>query len=187
MLFDFYPNADGLFIESSDYAVCHCPECGPRFFDHEFRFVEQVSRDVWAKKPGAMVVVYPHYFSGQPAPGLGVSGARHRLDPRWTLVFTPHSAYLDSGLIRRAGDSLYSDDAPALGTPQRVREGARRAKQAGVGGYVPSLEAFSYVATEPEEGQHWLVGRRQVPLGFGWLRPGQMPYGELPLRVNRIA
>jgi hypothetical protein len=56
-----------------------------------------------------------------------------------------------------------------------------------VGGYVPSLEAFSYMATEPEEGQRWLVGRRQVPLGFGWLRPGQMPYGELPLRVNRIA
>ena len=30
MIFDFYPNADGLFIESSDYNVCQCPQCGPR-------------------------------------------------------------------------------------------------------------------------------------------------------------
>ena len=36
MVFDFYPNADGLLIESSDYAICHCPDCGPRFYDHEF-------------------------------------------------------------------------------------------------------------------------------------------------------
>jgi len=28
MAFDFYPEADGLFIESSDYAICHCAECG---------------------------------------------------------------------------------------------------------------------------------------------------------------
>src|SRR5262249_55089804 len=33
----------------------------------------------------------------------------------------------------------------------------------------------------------WLKGRRQVPLGFGWLKEGESPYGELPMRVNRIA
>ena len=38
-----------------------------------------------------------------------------------------------------------------------------------------------------EEGQEWLKGRRQVPLGFGWLAPGDSPYDELPMRVNRIA
>jgi len=27
MAFEFYPNADGLLIESSDYAACHCPDC----------------------------------------------------------------------------------------------------------------------------------------------------------------
>ena len=30
-------------------------------------------------------------------------------------------------------------------------------------------------------------GRRQVPLGTGWLKPGDPPYDELPIRVNRIA
>ena len=54
-------------------------------------------------------------------------------------------------------------------------------------GYVPSLEAYSFVATEAEEGQAWLKGRRQVPLGFGWLKTDESPYDELPMRVNRIA
>jgi hypothetical protein len=57
----------------------------------------------------------------------------------------------------------------------------------GVTGYVPSLEAFTFVAAEAEEGQAWLEGRRQVPLGFGWLDPGEPPYGELPMRVRRVA
>ena len=26
-----------------------------------------------------------------------------------------------------------------------------------------------------------------MPLGFGWLEPGDPPYDELPMRVNRIA
>jgi hypothetical protein len=56
-----------------------------------------------------------------------------------------------------------------------------------VSGYVPSLEAFSYIASEAEEGRNDLVGQRQIPFGFGWLKTGQMPYDELPIRVNRIA
>ena len=32
-----------------------------------------------------------------------------------------------------------------------------------------------------------MKGRRQVPLGFGWLKDGESPYNELPMRVNRIA
>ena len=34
-MLSFYPNADGLMIESSDYAICRCPDCGPRFFNKE--------------------------------------------------------------------------------------------------------------------------------------------------------
>ena len=82
---------------------------------------------------------------------------------------------------------MWWDDSPALRRPQDIRAGALRAREAGVTGYVPSLEAYSFVATVAEEGQAWLKGRRQVPLGFGWLKEGEPPYGELPMRVNRIA
>ncbi len=187
MAFEFYPNADGLMIESSDYAICHCPDCGPRFFEKEFEFVKRISKEVWARKPDATIVVYPHYFSGADVPGFGVKAARQPFDPRWTLFFTPHSAHLDPALIRQAKSSLWWDDSPALRQPQDIKAGALRAREAGVTGYVPSLEAYSFVAHESEEGQAWLKGRRQVPLGFGWLKPGEPPYGELPMRVNRIA
>jgi len=46
---------------------------------------------------------------------------------------------------------------------------------------------MSYVATHPEDGQKWFVGRRQIPYGFGWLKEGQSPYRELPMRVVRLA
>jgi hypothetical protein len=187
MVFDFYPNADGLMIESSDYAICHCPECGPRFFDKEFEFVRRISEEVWARNPEATVVVYPHYFSGAEVPGFGVRAAKQPFDPRWTLFFTPHSAHLDPALIKRAKSSLWWDDAPALRRPDDIHQGARRARDAGVTGYVPSLEAYSFGATTAEEGQAWLKGKRQVPLGFGWLAPGDPPYDELPMRVQRIA
>ena len=187
MAFDFYPNADGLMIESSDYAICHCPDCGPRFFEKEFEFVRRISEEVWARKPEATIVVYPHYFSGAEVPGFGVRAAKQPFDPRWTLFFTPHSAHLDPALIKQAKSSLWWDDSPALRRPQDIKAGALRAREAGVTGYVPSLEAYSFVATVAEEGQAWLKGRRQVPLGFGWLKEGEPPYGELPMRVNRIA
>jgi hypothetical protein len=187
MFFDFYPNADGLMIESSDYAICPCPDCGQRFFEKEFSFVRKISEEVWAKKPEAMVVVYPHYFSGAEVPGFGVRAAKLQFDPRWTLFFTPHSAHLDPALIRQARHSLWWDESPALRRPQDIQQGALRARNAGVTGYVPSLEAYSFVATEAEEGQAWLKGRRQVPWGFAWLKEGESPYGELPIQVNRIA
>lgn len=188
MVFDSYPNADGLLIESSDYAICHCPACREHYFEREFEFVRRISDEVWAKKPDATIMVYPHYFSGKDVPGFGgVKGTKHELDRRWTLFFTPHSAHLDADLVARAGSSVYWDDAPALHTPNEIRAGARRAREASVDGYVPSLEAFSFVARHPEEGQQWLVGRRQVPFGFGWLPADRLPYGELLGRVNRTA
>jgi hypothetical protein len=187
MVFDFYPNADGLLIESSDYAICHCGDCGGRFFENEFGFVRRISDEVWARNPQATVVVFPHYFSGAEVPGFGVRAAKMPFDPRWSLVFTPHSSNPEPSLIKRAKSSLWWDDSPALRRPQEVRAGARRARGLGVSGYVPSLEAFTFVASVAEEGQNWLKGKRQVPLGFGWLAPGEPPYEELPMRVNRIA
>lgn len=187
MFFDFYPNADGLMIESSDYAICHCPDCGARFFENEYRFIRRISDEVWDAKPDAMIVVYPHSFSGAEVPGFGVRAARLPFDPRWTLFFTPHSAHLDATLIRQARHSLWWDSSPALRRPQEIQQGALRARAAGVTGYVPSLESFSFIPTEAEEGQAWLRGRRLIPFGFGWLDEGQSPYDELPLRVNRIA
>ena len=59
MYLDFYPNADGLLVESSDYAACHCKDCGPKFFENEFTLVKAVSEAVWEKKTDATVVVYP--------------------------------------------------------------------------------------------------------------------------------
>jgi hypothetical protein len=186
-MLDFYPNADGMMIESSDYAICHCYDCGPGFFDKELVFVKRISGELWTKKPDAMIVVCLHYFSGTEVPGFGIKGARLPFNPRWTLFFTPHSAHQDPDLIKQARISLWSDDSPALRRPPDIQQAARRARDAGVTGYVPSLEAFSFVATVAEVGQSWLKGRRQVPLGFGWLAPGDSPYDELPMRFNRIA
>lgn len=185
--FDFYPNADGLLIESSDYAICHCKDCGEHFFEKEFEFVKRISRDVWERKPEATVVVFPHYFSGADVPGFGVKAAKTPFDPRWSLVFSPHSANPEPDLIKKARNSIWWDDSPALRRPREIQAGAKRAKELGVTGYIPSLEAFTFVATEAEEGQAWLKGKRQVPLGFGWLKPEEPPYDELPMRVNRIA
>lgn len=187
MLFEFYPNADGLLIESSDYAVCHCDDCRGRFFEREFAFVRQISDELWARNPDATIVVYPHYFSGADAPGLGAKGAKLPFDPRWTLMFTPHSAHPEPSLIERAKGSFWFDDAPCRHGPAAIRAGAQRARDLGATGYIPSLEAFSYVPTLAEEGQEWLKGERQKPLGFGWLAPGVPPYDELPIRANRIA
>jgi hypothetical protein len=187
MAFDFYPSADGLLIESSDYAICHCKDCGGRFFEREFEFVRRISDEVWARKPEATVVVFPHYFSGSEVPGFGVKAARMPFDPRWSLVFSPHSAHPEPDLIKKAKGSLWWDDSPALRRPQEIRAGARRAREIGATGYIPSLEAFNFVAVEAEEGQPWLKGMRQIPLGFGWLTPCDPPYGELPMRVQRAA
>lgn len=187
MAFDFYPNTDGLLIESSDYAVCHCENCDGRFFEREFAFVRQISDELWARKPDATIVVYPHYFSGADAPGLGAKGAKLPFDPRWTLMFTPHSAHPEPSLIKLAKGSFWFDDAPARHGPAEIRAGAQRARDLNATGYIPSLEAFTYVASLAEEGQEWLKGERQKPLGFGWLVPGDPPYDELPILVNRIA
>ncbi len=188
MAFEFYPQADGLFIESSDYAICHCPNCGPKFFEHEYAFVRDISNEVWTRKPEATVVVYPHYFSGARL-RLGsaeATAARNPLDPRYTLFFTSHSAPLEPQLIGQARGAWWWNEAPSRFDVAGIRAGVTKARDAGCNGYIPSLECYSYIPARVESGEPWLVGRRQIPFGFGWLRTGQNPYGELPVRAIRL-
>jgi hypothetical protein len=80
MPFEFYPNADGLLIESSDYAICHCANCRDKFFDNEFRFVRAISDELWRRKPDATIVVDQRIvgclFSGDLAPSRILLGRR---------------------------------------------------------------------------------------------------------------
>ena len=188
MAFEFYPEADGLFIESSDYAICHCPECGPKFFDHEFAFVRDISNEVWARKPDATVVLYPHYFSGAKLrfSFAEATASKQPFDPRWTLFFTPHSAALEPALIAQARGAWWWNEAPSRFDIASIRAGVKKARDAKCSGYVPSLECYSYVMTKTEWGEPWLVGKRQIPFGFGWLKEGANPYRELPVRAIRI-
>ena len=182
MVFEFYPNADGLLIESSDYAICHCAQCGEKFFDHEFAFVRQISDEVWRAKTNATILVYPHYFTGRQVPEFGVVGATKKFDPRWSLSFTPHSAHIDDALAKQAKSCLYWNDALTIGTPARIRDGARTARERGMTGYITSCEPFSCI-----DGPSGSNKARQKPFHFEWLRDGEMPLNELLVRVNRIA
>jgi hypothetical protein len=187
MFFDFYPNADGLLIESSDYAICHCPQCGPLFYDHEFDFVRAISNEVWQQKPEATILVFPHYFTGAKVPGLDATAARQPFDPRWGLSFAAHSAPFDADLMKRAKVTVSWSDATALHTPREVAAAARTARDHHASGFIPSLEAFSYIPTTPEAGEHYVVGKRHAPYGFDATAEGKMPYNLLPARVQRFA
>ncbi|MGI8604825.1 MAG: hypothetical protein ACR2OZ_17790 [Verrucomicrobiales bacterium] len=182
MFFDFYPNADGVMIESSDYAICHCEKCRNKFFDREFEFVRKISDEIWAAKPNATVMVYPHYFNGRTVPGFDVTAAKQSFDQRWTLFFTPHSAHLDPQLLRSSKTSIYWNEGLTLGTPEKIREGARLAKTNHMSGYLPSLEPMS--CTDGPSERH---NRRHKPFHFEWLNHGDMPLDELLIRVNRRA
>jgi hypothetical protein len=193
MLFEFAPNADGLFVESSDYSTCRCNDCGADggsgHFRSEFAFVETISNDVWKKNPKAMIVVYPHYFSGDEAKTVDgkTQAAKMPFDDRWTLFFTPHSTAINPGLLKKCKDSLWWDPAMIFGNPASVKAGAQQARQCGFSGYVPTLEAYSFQPTRVEGGEPWTATKRQIPFGLGWVPPDRSPYNELPIRVSRIA
>lgn len=186
-MLDFYPQADGLLLESSDYAISYCTDCRDGYYEREFAFVRRISDELWQRKPDATIVVYPHYFTGTDVPGMQAKAARERFDPRWTLFFTPHSAYLDPALIRLARSSLYWDPSPTFGRPALIRSAALTARTAGVTGYLASLEPWNYVFSGPDMGAQFLVGSRCSPFGQGWLEPGQLPTRTLLLRMDRLA
>jgi Hypothetical glycosyl hydrolase 6 len=187
MVFDFYPNADGLLIESSDYAICNCPDCGSKYYDHEFKFVRELSDKLWQRKPDATILVFPHYFTGAKVPGLNATAAKQPFDPRWGLIFTPHSSHFDADLMTKAETTVFWSDATALHTPREVAAAAQTARQHGVTGFTPSLEAYSYIPDRPEAGEPWVVGKRHRPFGFDPNMEGKMPYNALPIRVQRFA
>src|SRR5688500_6619693 len=170
MVFEFYAGADGIMIESSDYNVCRCVECGPKYYEKEFAFVRQISDEVWARNPKALIAVYPHYISGKRVNAgseIEADGAKFDLDPRWTLCFNPHSAPLDASMMRLVGWTMFVNAAPSLGRPEEIRDGARKAKEFGMTGFVPPLESFSYVMPRAEFGAGG-AGTRIVQLGFHW-------------------
>src|SRR5262249_7134064 len=74
-----------------------------------------------------------------------------------------------------------------LGTPQRVAEAARSARKNGVTGFMPSMEAFSYVTQHIEGGEPGQVGIRRKAFGLDTLNEGRMPYRALLARVQRFA
>ncbi len=187
MIFDFYPNADGLMVESSDYNVCQCAECRARPYEEEFSLTQEISGELWKARPEALILVYPHYFTGRKVPGLEIAAARQTFDPRWGLFFTPHSAHFDADLIRQAKVSVFSGPEAVLGTPAAIAEATKAAQSHGVKGYLPSLEAFSYVATRPEGAEPYFVGQRRRPLGLDPEKEGRMPYDQLLPRVQRFA
>jgi len=131
--------------------------------------------------------VYPHYFTGQKVPGLDAIAARQEFDPRWGLAFSPHSSHFNADLIRKARESFYWSDAPILGTPGRIAEAARVARKNGVSGFVPSMEAFSYVTQHPEGGEPGQVGIRRKAFARDTLADGRMPYRALLARTQRFA
>jgi hypothetical protein len=187
MCFDFYPNADGLLIESSDYNICRCPDCGPKYYDREFAFVKWISDEMWKRKPNATIVVFPHYFAGGKIPGMDAVAAQQQFDSRWGLAFSPHSSHFKPELIAKAHESIYWSDAPILGTPRGIMEAARAARRNGVSGFVPSMEAFSYVTQHTEGGEPSEVGKRRTAFGMDTLAEGKMPYSALLPRVQRFA
>jgi hypothetical protein len=186
-MLEFYPNADGLLLESSDYAISYCKDCPETYYQKEFEFVRQISDDLWAAKPDATIAVYPHYFSGSDVPGLNAKGAKEQFDPRWTLFFTPHSTQLEPELIRQAKSTLYWDPSPTFGRPKLIQAAAQRAMRAGFTGFVPSFEPWNFTFSGPDMGDPFLIGQRSSPFGFGWLKPGETPVNELLMRMDRLA
>lgn len=95
------------------------------------------------------------------------------------------AAALEPALIAQARGAWWWNEAPCRFDVANIRAGARKARDARCSGYLPSLECYSYVVSKTEFGEPWLVGRRQIPFGFGCLKEGENPYRELPVRATR--
>jgi hypothetical protein len=186
MYFDFYPNADGLLIESSDYAICECSRCAGRYYELEYSFVRKISEEVWKHKSSATVVVYPHCFTGSKVPGFRTSAAQLAFDDRYTLFFTPHSALIDDTLLSKAKGAIYWDPCTACGLPEDTKEAATKAASHRISGLVTSNESFTYMI-DHVEWDNRQRGRRMKPFGFDWIADGVNPYDDPIVRVNRVA
>jgi hypothetical protein len=169
MYFDFYPNADGLFVESSDYGHCMCPECQQSYTQREWEFVHAVSSDVWSANPDARVVIYPLYYQKNVA----------QPDPKFTLFFTPHSAHMTPDVMAIDCDKIYW--TMLFGEPlESVKTAARLAADNGIQGYVPAMETFG-ISRE--------IGGRNydlTPFDVPWAKPGTLPFDDLIVKALRF-
>ncbi|HZN59140.1 MAG TPA: hypothetical protein VFD71_13770 [Planctomycetota bacterium] len=158
-LFDeFYPQADGLFLEHSDYGSCECTACaGGAGLRREWEFVDEISRHVWSRKPEAIEMINPKYAT------LGVA-----YDPRYIVFLAPHNA-TGAELVKNPKILWhgYWDDA---GFFQGL---CRTAARDGLAGVIPSMENFTY--------EHaWAFDTRWGPEGSaGW--------DDLLVRVTRFS
>ena len=133
MVFDFHPNADGLFVESSDYGHCQCESCQTNYVKREWDFVQQISDEVWQTNSDATIVIYPLYFqSGVAEP-----------NSRFTLQFTPHSAHITPDVLGINCDKLYWEGF-SFSSINVVARGARVAYENDLDGYIVAMETFGY-------------------------------------------
>ncbi|TDE02221.1 hypothetical protein [Jiangella asiatica] len=181
MYFEFYPNADGLLIESADIDICLGGDCGgpTRYYEIEYEFVQQISEEVWAHNQGAQILVYPHYFTGAP------NGADMPYDPRWGLFFTPWTVNLE--LAKRASYAYYFDLDVLDKSPRYVQASVKYARDNGFAGYLPSHEFFTYVPEHAEIGDTSVIGRQLHPFGIEVIGLDENPYTDPLVAVNRTA
>lgn len=171
---DFYPQADGLLVESSDLKL---GTGGGDYFALEYELVRELSEDYWGKHPDGEVVVYPHYFRAPERP----------FDPRWQLVFTSHSAELDDRLIGDAYYSYYADYSMMTGGPADVRRSCRLVADRGISCYFPPFEFFTFTPDRVEMRDTTVVGRDLRPFGLEHLSRYENPYDDPLVAVNRLA
>jgi hypothetical protein len=174
---DFYPQADGILIESSDLKL---GSGSGDYFQLEYDLVRELSADYWATHPDGDLIVYPHYFRTD----LGRAGA---YDPRWQLVFTSHSAELDPSLIETAGYTYYADYSMMIGDPAAVQRSCRLVAERGIDCYFPPFEFFTYCPDHADMREPHLIGQELRPFGFPHLSRYLNPYEDPLVTVNRLA
>lgn len=193
MVDDFYPNGDGLFIESTDYGRCRCDQCKVHYYDFEFKFVKRISDYFWGKKPNSPIVIYPHYFVGKNIATANVTGngGNQIFDNRWSLFFTPHSTDINAEesreLMKKAQHVLYYDPSPIWGNPKQIKESSVLCKNIGMT-YFPTFEGYEYLAKHMEyDNEAYVIGHQVKPFGLEWLAYGKQCYNDPLIQLNRLA
>jgi hypothetical protein len=157
LLEDFYPGADGLFLEHSDYGTCECAECsGGAGLRREWELVDAISRRLWSRKPDALVLVYPQYAA---------VGAAY--DPRHVIFLAPHNM---KGAEKVENPRVFSHGYWDCGGDFRGL--SARAAREGWAGVVPSMENFTH------ENLHAFDTR--------WGPEGSRGWDDLLVRVTRL-
>lgn len=174
MFAEFYPNADGFFLESSDYAVCQCSQCRDDYFAKEYEFVRRISERVWAEKPDAAMIIYPHYLLRSGIP----------VDPRYTLFFTPHSAHVSKDAISAARSSIYWALELEISL-EDVQTHARTARDNDIDGFVVGMEAMDYERFPPELDYDGTKPEFLMPYDAKWVRPGEFAFEDPIVAVMR--